>query len=306
MPLHPRIAAALKAAEKFPAMETMAVPDARTWLKSAYLPKGDPVAVGSVASRTIPGPHGEIPLRIYRPEGDGPFPMLVFFHGSGFVALDLDTHDDFCRRLCAGAGYLVVSVDYRLAPEHKFPMPLNDCVAATVWAASHAAELHATDRLVLAGDSAGGCLTAATAAILTDQGAPHLHGQVLIYPVTNYPDPLPNSFIEFASGFGLSSDGMRWFWDHYLRDRTDGNDPRASPLRRASFAGLPPAFIATAEYDVLRDEGEAYAARLREAGVAVELERVAELNHGFLKWSHDIPAVADVITRACAWLVARG
>lgn len=303
MALHPRIVAALQAAERFPPYDSLPVPEARAFVKLGYPPRDPPVPVRTVDNRAIDGPRGSIPIRIYRPDCRGPLPLLVFFHGSGFVLLDLDSHDDLCRRLCRGAQCIVVSVDYRLAPEHKFPAGPDDCLAATRWAAAHADELGAdAARIAVAGDSAGGCLAAVTALRARDEGGPALRGQLHFYPVTDYYDPPTPSYAAFASGYGLTASGMRWFWDHYLADPADANDARAAPLRAATFAGLPPACIITAEYDVLRDEGEAYARCLRDEGIAVALRRCAGLNHGFLRWGDEIDEVAAAIEFGCAWL----
>lgn len=306
MPLHPRIVGALKAATQFPPYDTLPVGAARAFVKLGYPPRTPPVPVRAVENRAIPGPGGSMPIRIYRPEAVGLLPVLMFFHGSGFVVLDLDSHDDICRRLCRDAQYIVVAVDYRLAPEHKFPAAPDDCLAATRWVADHASEIGGdATRIAVAGDSAGGCLAAVTALRVRDEGGPVLRGQLLFFPVTDYYDPPTASYAQFAQGYGLTQMGMRWFWDHYLTHPNEADDPRASPLRASSFAGLPPACVLTAEYDVLRDEGERFAARLVEAGVAATLQRCDGLNHGFIKWAGEIEAATAAVTFACAWLRGR-
>lgn len=306
MPLHPRIARALKAAEKFAPYDTLPVDQARAQVKLAYPPREPPIPVQAVEDRAIPGPGEPIPIRIYWPEGTGPFPLLVFFHGSGFVLLDLDTHDDICRRLCCGAQCVVVSVDYRLAPEHKFPAGPDDCLAATRWVATHAREIGGDPaRIAVAGDSAGGCLAAATALQLHDAGSPTLCGQLLFYPVTDYYAPPTRSYVELANGYGLTQSGMQWFWNHYLTGPSDADDPRAAPLRARSFERLPAACIFTAEFDVLRDEGEQYAKRLQEAGVATVVRCCEGMNHGFIRWVDEIEEVARAIDEACNWLSDR-
>jgi acetyl esterase len=306
MPLHPRIVRALKAAEKFPPYDTLPVDQARAQVKLGHPPRIPPLAVHAVDNRVILGPAGSIPIRIYWPNAKGPHPVLVFFHGSGFVLLDLDSHDDICRRLCRGAECVVVSIDYRLAPEHKFPAGPDDCLAATRWVAAHAAEIGGdAARIALAGDSAGGCLAAATALQLRDSGGPSLRGQLLFYPVTDYHTPPTHSYVERAQGYGLSQSGMQWFWNHYLNDVSEADNPRASPMRATSFARLPAAYIVTAEYDVLRDEGEAYGKRLRQAGVATVVHRCRSLNHGFIRWVDEIEEVARAIDDACGWLSER-
>jgi acetyl esterase len=242
-------------------------------------------------------------LRIYTPLSEGPFPLLVFFHGSGFVLCSLNTHDGMCRNLCAGADCVVVSVDYRLAPEHKFPAALDDCVFATKWAVEQAAELNAdTDRIVIAGDSAGGNLAAAVALRLRDEGGPPRRGQLLIYPVADYHTPGTRSYEENADDYGLTRQTMEWFWAHYLNDANEAANPYAAPLKAPNLHGLPSAFVMTAQYDPLRDEGEAYAERLRAAGVPTKLSRWDGMNHGFLFWVGLIDKAGEAVAEACAWL----
>jgi acetyl esterase len=306
MPLHPYIAQALKAAEGLPGIDTLPVPAARAQVKARYAKAARPHAVGAVRDILLQGGDHRIAARVYHPPGAGPFPMLVFFHGSGFVVLDLDTHDEICRHLCAGAACTVVSVDYRLAPEDRFPAAPDDCLAATRWVSDHAAE-HGGDpaRIAVAGDSAGGCLAAVTALRIRDEGGPRLCGQLLVYPVTDYPDPLTATHQAFADGYGLTLAVLRWYWRHYLPDPSYARDPNASPLRAPSLANLPPALLQSAEYDVLRDEGERYAERLRAAGVDAEVERCLSLNHGFLKFMGAVPEADAAMAHACAWLRRR-
>jgi acetyl esterase len=227
-----------------------------------------PEPVARVEERTIPGPAGAIPVRIYTPEGTGPFPVLVFFHGGGWVICTLDTHDGLCRALANGAGCVVVSVDYRLAPEHTFPAAPEDCFAATQWVAAHAGELQGDRaRLAVGGDSAGGNLTAVVAQMARERGGPALAFQLLIYPAVDLrPDAGYASMQENALGYFLDKPSMDWFAGHYLRGEADRTHVLASPMLAADLRGLPPALVTTAEFDPLRDEGEAYARRLVEAG----------------------------------------
>ena len=281
----------------------MPIAQAREQAKRAYPAVACPVEVKVVQNLQIPGPGGSLSLRIYQPFGVGPHPVVVFFHGSGFVVLDLDTHDDICRRLCTGSSCVVVSVDYRLAPEHKFPAAPDDCLAATRWVADHAEQFEGdSTRMAVAGDSAGGCLAAVTALRIRDEGGPKLLGQLLWYPVTDYPSQPTGSYKSFASGFGLTDAGMQWFWDQYLHDSASADHGYASPLRMRESKGLPSAYVAVAEFDVLRDEGEAFARRLMDAEVSTETRRWTAMNHGFLKYTGVIEEADEAIADACRWL----
>ena len=303
MPVDPRIQELLDKGAGVPATNTLSVPAARAQYEARVALMPPAAAVAGVEERSIDEAGCALRMRIYRPLGDGPLPLLLFFHGSGFVLCSLDTHDGICRNLCAGARCIVVSVDYRLAPEHKFPAGLDDCLFATRWAAQHAAELGADGRRVaIAGDSAGGNLAAAVALRMRDEGRPALSGQLLIYPVTDYHTPGTPSYRENADGYGLTRDTMIWFWDHYLADPAEATHPYASPLRAKSLAHLPPALVVTAEFDPLRDEGEAYATRLREAGVPTVTSRWDGMNHGFFFWVGMIDGATDAMAESCAWL----
>jgi len=197
----------------------------------------------------------------------------------------------------------VVSVDYRLAPEHKYPAGLDDCVFATRWIAEHAAELDGdAARIVVCGDSAGGNLAAAAALQIRDQGGPRLIGQLLIYPVTDHHTSGTPSYREHADGYGLTHDTMIWFWDHYLSDPSEAADPLVSPLRAPDLSGLPAALVVTAEYDPLRDEGELYAAKLRAAGTPAEMSRWAGMNHGFFFWAGRVDKADAAMAESCRWL----
>ena len=303
MPVDPQIQMLLNLRAALPELHTLSVADARAQFAARDFPGLRKPAIAGVVNQDMPGPDGKLGLRVYTPLGDGPFPLMVFFHGSGFVVCSLDTHDGICRNLCAGTGCVVVSVDYRLAPEAKFPAAPDDCLAATRWAVANAAALGADQgRVFVAGDSAGGNLAAVTALRIRDEGGPALLGQLLIYPVTDYYDPGTPSMVENAEGYGLGRAGMIWFWNHYLRTPEDGAHPHASPLRATRLDGLPPALVVTAEFDPLRDEGEYYADRLRQAGVPTEMKRWDGMNHGFFFWPGVVDRAGAAMDEACAWV----
>jgi acetyl esterase len=283
MPLDPQAQAFLEqlAAAGGPPLHELSVAEARQVIVALFGTQGDPEPVGTVEERTIPGAGGEMPTRIYMPHGTGPFPVLVYFHGGGWVIGDLEAYDATCRALTNAAGCLVVAMEYRLAPEHKFPAAPEDCYAATCWVAANAAAIGGDPRrIAIGGDSAGGNLTAVVAQRARDRGGPALVYQLLMYPVTNYGYDTA-SYRENADGYLLTRDAIVWFWNHYLRSAADGNNPLASPLRANDLRDLPPAMVLTAEFDPLRDEGEAYAMRLQEAGVPVTFKRYAGTIHGF-------------------------
>jgi acetyl esterase len=283
MPLDPQARLLLDqmASMGTPPLHTMSVPDARAMMESINALLGQGEEVAHVEDREIPGPAGAIPTRLYRPEGTAPLPFLVYFHGGGWVLGGLGSHDVVCRSLANASGCAVLAIDYRLAPEHIFPAAVDDCYAAASWAVANAKSLGADPaRVAVGGDSAGGNLTAVVAQLARHRGGPALRFQLLVYPATDANTDTP-SYHENATGYFLELEGMRWFYDHYLPARPDRTDPRASPLRTADLRGLPPALVITAEFDPLRDEGEAYAARLREAGVPVTLTRYHGMIHGF-------------------------
>jgi acetyl esterase len=290
MPLDPQAKAMLDAMPPMPDFDAIPLELLRAGMAQGTLNPGEPEPIEHVENRTIPGPAGEIPVRIYRPAARGPLPVLVFFHGGGFVLCNLDTHDGTCRSLANQASCVVVSVDYRLAPEHRYPAALDDSLAAIRWLAANAAELGGDGtRLAVAGDSAGGNLAAVAARRLREL----VRFQVLIYPVIE-PDFDTASYRDFAQGHGLSSLSMQRFWRVYL-DGADPADPDAAPMRADDLAGVAPAYVLTAEEDVLRDEGEAYAAALRAAGVPTELVRWPGTIHGFFRWLAVTPDAREAV-----------
>jgi acetyl esterase len=237
--------------------------------------------VAKVEDRRLPGSGLEIPVRIYTPAGPGPFPILVWFHGGGWVIGDLDSADPTARYLTVGAGCVVVSVDYRLAPETKFPGPADDCYAATVWAAQNAAQINGdAARMAVGGDSAGGNLAAAVSLMARDRRTLSLAFQLLVYPVTAR-DFNTASYRQNANGYLLTRDSMQWYWDHYLSRADDAANPYAAPLVAQDLTGLPPALVITAEMDPLCDEGKAYAQRLQDAGVSTQYSCYDGMIHGF-------------------------
>jgi acetyl esterase len=260
-------------------LEEMTPPEARALYAAmgTTLPTNAPSVPSS--SATLPGPAGPIPVRVYDPPGSGPAgPTLVWYHGGGWVIGDLDTADSSCRYLAARSGFRVVSVDYRLAPEHRYPAAAEDAYAALV-AVADGALGGPPSLLATGGDSAGGNLTAVVGLLARDRGGPSVAFQLLVYPVTDCGMDT-GSYLSNGEGYFLTAASMRWFWDQYT-DATTRLEAYASPLRATSLAGLPPAFVVTAEFDPLRDEGEAYAKALEAAGVPVELRRVDGQIHGF-------------------------
>ncbi|MEO6500993.1 MAG: alpha/beta hydrolase [Jatrophihabitantaceae bacterium] len=242
---------------------------------------GDPEPVHEVQDHQIPATSGQLPLRLYRPEGQDPQPALIYFFGGGWTLGQIDTCDGICRTLANAAGCVVIAAGYRLAPEHKFPGAVNDCFDAVSWIAEHAGELGIDpDRLAVGGDSAGGNLAAAVTLLAKQQGGPRLAAQLLVYPNTCYEADTP-SLRQNDDPSMFNRRSVDWYWGHYLATPADGKNPLASPLLAADHAGLPPALVITAEYDPLRDEGEEYAHRLRSAGVPTELSRYDGMMHGF-------------------------
>jgi acetyl esterase len=316
MPVDAKLQAILNAgkANGVPPIETMTVEEARAEraaMMRRYVPMPEYAGV-KVEERSIPAVGGSIAVRVYRPGSvpggaSGILPVVVFFHGGGFVVCTLETHDPYCRALATEAGVMVVSVDYRLAPEFKFPAGVEDCLVATNWVLEHGGELGGDSaRVFVAGDSAGATLATVVALTLRDRGeAGRLAGQILLYPVAGYYDPPTVSYLEMAEGYGLTRKGMIWFWDHYLNDKSEAGDFLAAPLMASSLEGLPRAFVVTAEYDVLRDEGQAYARRLEADGVDVTHEFALGMNHGFAASPNEfpfLPQAKELLRRVAGWM----
>ena len=305
--LHPQIQQVLRvmAAAGLRPIEAMTPTEARAQMEAtARARKAEPLPVARVEERTITGPGGALRLRLYWPDRPGAVPAIAYYHGGGHVIGSLDTHDLIARNLCAGAGALVASVEYRMGPEHKFPAAVEDSFAALEWLHANAAGLGADpERLGVHGDSAGANLAAVVALMARDAGGPALRLQSLVYPITDYA-LTGGSYDKFATGYGiLTREAMVWFRDHYLRSRADAGDWRASPIKAPSLAGVAPAIIITAECDVLHDDGQAYGEALRGAGVPVEYREYPGMIHAFFGM---VPVVDDAMNaQRAVWAAFR-
>ncbi|HYD96264.1 MAG TPA: alpha/beta hydrolase [Noviherbaspirillum sp.] len=284
--LHPQARTLLDFIEQrgVPPTHTLTPDDARRFYRERRFftqPDAPPVAI--VRELQAPGPGGAIPLRLYRPQaGDAPLPALVYFHGGGWTIGDLDTHDTLCRQLANASGCIVVAVDYRMGPEHRFPAAVDDSLAALHWVHAQAPALGIdASRIAVGGDSAGGNLAAVAAIHARDHGGPPLAFQLLIYPATDMRCGMPSHQTN-GQGYLLTSETIRYFHDHYIDDPADDHDWRASPLLHEDLSRLPPAFLLTAGYDPLRDEGLAYAQRLSEAGNRATSICFERQIHGFI------------------------
>ena len=300
MPVDPQIAQLLAQAAETDArgIEELTVEEARI--------RGGSVTVASVPFEEVAevrdvavGSEPSLPARFYRPRA-GTLPLLVYFHGGGWVVGSVALSDNFCRAIANASGCAVLSVEYRLAPEHRYPAAADDAYAATQWAAEHASELGIDPkRLAVSGSSAGGNLAAVVCLMARERGGPKIALQLLLVPVTDH-DFTRASYDANVTGKGLTRAGMEWFWDHYEPDPHRRDEPRASPLRAKDLRGLPPALFVVAECDPLRDEGAAYAERLRQAGVPVTYREYAGMVHGFMSWSSVVPTAARAFTEVGA------
>jgi len=294
--LHPQIEKVLEAMSKLDLkpIEAMTPPEARVQMEAmAASRKAETLPVARIENRTIPGPAGQIPVRIYWPPGSGVRPAIAYYHGGGHVIGSLDSHDLIARNLCGGAEAVVVSIDYRMGPEHRFPAAVEDSFAALEWVHANAASLGADPaRLGVHGDSAGANLAAVVALMARDKGGPKLRLQSLVYPVADFRMG-SESYTKFATGCGiLTADAMKWFRGHYLRTMDDATDWRASPVLAPNVAGVAPAIVIAAECDVLHDEGLEYGNRLAAAGVPVERHEYHGMIHAFFGM---MPAVDDAM-----------
>lgn len=303
MALDPQLAAMFAGSENWPSVRTRPVTELRAAVRESSTQMPPPaVTLASVEDRKVAGPAGEVPVRIYTPEGTGPFPVIVYFHGGGFVVGDLDTQDMIARGLAAGAESLVVSVDYRLAPEHRFPASFDDSWAVTQWAAAHAGEIGGDPtRIGVAGDSAGGVIASAVALLAREAGAPKLSVVLNWYGPGTHPIPEEGSALEYADGPLLRLDDAHYFWELHIQSEADYDDMRASPMKARDHQGLPPHFICSAECDPIRDAVEAYAPVLEQAGVPVEVKRYPGMVHGFVSWVGFLPGAQSAMADACAF-----
>ena len=263
-----------------------------------FSPPVDPeFSVKRVENLKIPQPNHELPVRLYFPEGEGPHPTVVYFHGGGWVIGDLDTHHAVCHALSKTSGCLVAAVDYRLAPEHKYPAAIEDAYAAVCWIAENASALQADSaKIAVCGESAGATLATVVSMMVRDRGGPRIALQVLVYPVTNYGFDTP-SYLKCAEGYILTREKMKWFWNHYLEKEDESGHPYISPLQADNLGGLPKALVLTAEYDPLRDEGEAYAEKLRKFGVEVKLSRYESMIHGFFRMTARVKRAREALAK---------
>lgn len=306
MPLDPGAKAVLDLAKAAgqPPYETLDAKVARALYRaSRAVLQLDPQEVGAVRDLTAPGPGGPIPLRLYRARGvraETRLPLLVYYHGGGWVLGDIETHDVVCRHLVNAAGSALLSVDYRMGPEHKFPAAVDDCFAVLNWAVSEAEALGIdASRVAVGGDSAGGNLSAVVSLLARDRGGPPLALQLLIYPATDFAGSYASQK-TFAEGYLLTAANQAWFRGHYLRGEADAADWRASPLRAPSLKGVAPAWVLTAGYDPLSDEGEAYAKRLAAEGIPVATRRFDDQIHGFITMGKMVPAAGRALDEAGA------
>ena len=298
MPLHPQARAALDQLNARNAqVEGPVTLEMRRKMIDAAPSRPGP-EVGRIEDSVIAGPETDLPIRVYTHEGTPPFGALVWFHGGGWVIGSIESHDAACRSLCVAAGCVVVSVDYRLAPETKFPGPAEDCYAATRWVHANAERIGVDgNKVAVGGDSSGGNLAAAVALMARDRGEPRLAFQLLVYPVIDR-DFTTESYQANAKGYLLTRAAMVGNWQLYLRDDADAANPYAAPLQAGDLTRLPPALVITAEFDPLRDEGEAYGRRLAEAGVAAICSRYDGMIHGFFSFSDQIDMANDAVAEA--------
>lgn len=297
MTLNPQAQALIDAAvaSGLPPVYTLPADEARKRMRAAFI-QGEPEPITLMRDSLIPGPAGGIPVRLYHPAPGSRRPLVLFFHGGGWTVNDIDTHDRLATLLAKQSACAVLSVDFRRAPEAKYPAAVDDAYTAFIWAVGNADTLDADPaRVCVAGDSSGGTLAAVTALLARDRHGPSIRQQVLLYPVTDYLDPLTKSYIERGTGYSLNHDFMAWSWSNFLPSQWSRDDPYLFPLRAKDLSGLPAAVILTAEYDPLRDEGAAYAERLKDAGVPVDYWNLEDQMHGFAMQTLTIDRAREVV-----------
>ena len=293
MALHPQVQKILDAGKRLPPLETLSVKEARKRCRDAFVTRGIPLPVYRVEDTSFNIFYEKrtqtVPIRIYKPTPGRRFPVLVYFHGGGFVLNNLDTHDGICRSLCKTAECIVVSVDYALAPENPYPTALHQCYTATKWVMAHAAGFGgAPGRIAVAGDSSGGMLAAGVTLMARDLGLPDILFQLLIYPSLDYYRPGTPSYRQYGEGYSLTREIMAWFFELYLGKQQDMDSPYLFPSRASDLSRLPPTHIITAEYDPLRDEAEIFANRVEQAGIKTTCKRYNGMIHGFIIMHQDI------------------
>ena len=305
MPLDPQFQTMIDAMDTSMSVRTLPLAELRAFVRQSSMAAGPlDVPLAAIRDDEIPGPGGPLRIRIYTPEGSGPFPLTMFFHGGGFVVGDLDTQDMIARALSHRLASVVVSVDYRLAPEHKFPAAPEDAYAATTWAAANAQALGAdAERLIVAGDSAGALLAASVAMASRDRGGPPIAAQILFYGSCDYPSEETPSAVEYVDGPFITGDDIDFFWSQYLGDpEREQHDVRASPMRAKDHSRLAPAFVVAPECDPTRDHAEAYGAKLKAASVPTEVRRYPGMPHGFVSWLGMVPAASQAVDDAVTFV----
>jgi len=304
MPLDPNVELFLQTVQQAgqPSLREVGVQQAREGIALMHALCSPAGELARVEERTVPGPSGDVPVRVYSKASEAILPVVVYFHGGGWTIGDVACYDTVCRKLAVASGLTLVSVDYRLAPEHVFPAAVEDCYAVTKWIAEHASDLGVDgSRLAVAGDSAGGNLAAVTSILARDRGGPTIAFQLLIYPVIDGTMSFP-SIKENAEGYLLTADEIAWFYEQYVPPDVDRKNPMLSPLYAPDLTNLPPALVITAEYDPLRDEGEAYADALQQAGVEARASRYDGMVHGFVPIDGVIPTATQAIDEGAASL----
>ena len=299
MPLDPQVQIILQQETErgLPPYNELSPLEARQQMLSLSPPVDPELSVRKVDDLRISGPLNEIPIRLYYPEGTSPYPVIVYFHGGGWVIGNLETHNAICHALAKTSGCLVAAVDYRLAPEHRYPAAIEDAYAATSWICKNASRIQADPlRMAVMGESAGGALATVVSMMARDQDDRRIALQVLVYPVTDN-NFNTSSYLNYGEGYSLTRDLMIWFWNHYLGNKENAGQPYASPLRAENLSNLPDALILTAEYDPLCDEGESYAKKLQKSGVNVTLTRYDGMIHGFFRMTSKLDKAKGALTQ---------